>query len=579
MKFKHILKRVMMLSGIVALSFFSEVGTRLHGQSRHDYKYNQDTTVSFRYPLTVPMSLSGNYGELRSNHFHSGIDFRVGGVVGAPIYAAAQGYISRITVGPSGYGNALYITHPNGYMTVYGHMHCFADEIAEFVRERQYEQESFRQDIALSPEQFPVEKGQYIGKAGNTGSSGGPHLHFEIRDGENLCTNAFARGYLDIPDKTPPIFNNILFYGLEHNKGIPESYYIGMPKNGAINLPEHSYICIDAVDKQEGTNAKLAVNEYKVYLDDDLIYHFTLGEVPSAWGRDINSLIEFKQKVVRGRTYVKSYVEPGNLLQDRIQHKNYGVITLQDTLKHKVKVEVKDIEHNRAVRSYTVKRVDSLYIGKIQDTLKENAAIWFLPNLYSRKGFKLGMPLGVLYNNIFMHIDTLEQRVTPFAPVWNAGSSRVALRSAVSVGVECNLPDSIVSKAFLAYVYAGGKLGYAGGKYDPQSRMMSADVLSLGSFTVAVDMVPPQITSTLANNAAVKGNSLVFRIRDNLSGVKGYRVEIDGHWVLAEHDAKTRRVIVPLQHARIKKGTKHSLVFELEDNCGNVARVKRNFVW
>ena len=189
------------------------------------------------------------------------------------------------------------------------------------------------------------------------------------------------------------------------------------------------------------------------------------------------------------------------------------------------------------------------------------------------------MPLGVLYNNIYMHIDTLEQRITPFAPVWNAGSGRVALRSAVSVGVECNLPDSLVSKAFVAYVYTGGKLGYAGGKYDPQSRMMSADVLSLGSFTVAVDMVPPQITSTLANNAAVKGNSLVFRIRDDLSGVKGYRVEIDGHWVLAEHDAKTRRVIVPLQHARIKKGMKHSLVFELEDNCGNVARMKRNFVW
>ena len=569
MNFIYALKRVAMLAGVVALSFVN----RTYAQEA------QTEEVTFRYPLDVPMSLSGNYGELRSNHFHAGIDFRVGGVVGAPIYAAAQGYVSRITVGPSGYGNAVYITHPNGYMTVYGHMHCFNDALAEYVRQSQYGQESFRQDISFTPDQFPVKKGQYIGKAGNTGSSGGPHLHFEIRDENNLCTNAFARGYLNIPDKTPPIFNNVLFYGLERINGIPESYYIGMPKNGAIALPEHSYVCIDAVDKQEGTNAKLAVNEYKVYLDSELVYHFTLGEVPSSWGRDINSLMEFKQKVVRGKSYVKSYVEPGNLLQDRIEHKNYGIISLPDTLSHKIKIEVKDIANNRAVRNYTVKRVDSLYRDKIADTLKENCAIWFFPNVYRKEGFNMNIPLGSLYDNIFMHIDTLQSRVTPYAPVWSAGSNRVALRSAVTVGVGCSLPDSLVSKAFLAYVYNSGKLGYAGGKYDPQTKTMTAKVLSLGNFTVGVDLVAPKITTTLANNATVKGSSLVFRISDNLSGIKDYRVEIDGHWVLAEHDAKTRRVIVPLQHARIKKGIKHSLEFVLEDNCGNVSRMKRSFIW
>ena len=108
---------------------------------------------------------------------------------------------------------------------------------------------------------------------------------------------------------------------------------------------------------------------------------------------------------------------------------------------------------------------------------------------------------------------------------------------------------------------------------------MRANVLSLGSFTVGVDLVLPQITATLKDNAVVQGNSIVFRMRDNLSGIKDYRVEIDGHWVLAEHDAKTRRVIIPLQHARIKKGIKHSLVFEVEDNCGNVSRIKRRFTW
>ncbi|MBQ5828201.1 MAG: M23 family peptidase, partial [Bacteroidales bacterium] len=119
----------------------------------------------------------------------------------------------------------------------------------------------------------------------------------------------------------------------------------------------------------------------------------------------------------------------------------------------------------------------------------------------------------------------------------------------------------------------------AGGKYDAQKGEMNANVLSLGNFTVAVDLVAPVITPTIQNGAVVKGNSVVFRIKDNLSGIKDYRVEIDGHWVLAEHDAKTRRVIVPLQYAKITKGKKHSLVFVLEDNCGNSTTLKRTFTW
>lgn len=566
-------KRVMMLASVVTLSFFDifaqEPGDRVTG----------NPVTEFIYPLDVTMSLSGNYGELRSNHFHAGIDFRVGGVVGAPIYATADGYVSRITVGPSGYGNALYIKHRNGYVSVYGHMHCFKDEIAEFVREKQYESESFRQDITLSPEQFPVRQGDFIGKAGNTGSSGGPHLHFEIRDENNQCTNAFARGYLSIPDNLPPTFRNVVFYGLERVNGVPESYYIGMPNNGAIALPQHSYVCIDAYDRQEGTNAKLAVNEYKVWLDTTLLYHFTVGEVPSSMGRDINSLIEFKQKVVRGRTYVKSYVEPGNLLQDRIKGCNYGIISLQDTLKHKVRIEVKDIENNKSVKSYSVKRVDSLFTGKIPDTLQVNYGAWFLPNFYKIEGFKLYIPQGVLYNSINLSVDTLPNRITPFAPVWSVATNRIALRKAVSVTLGCNLPDSLIGKAFVAHVYKGGSLGYAGGKYDTLKREMRANVLSLGEFTVAVDLDAPEITPTIANNAVVKGNTIVFRLRDRLSGIKSYRVEIDGHWVLAEQDAKTRRIIIPLQHARIVKGKKHSLEFVAVDNCGNESRMKRVFTW
>ena len=564
MNIKYFLRRVAMLASVVTLSF---------------YTLSAQEELNFRYPLDVPMSLSGNYGELRSNHFHGGIDFRVGGVVGAPIYATERGYVSRITIGPSGYGNALYITHPNGFVSVYGHMHCFNDKLAAFVLERQYETESFRQDISLTPEQFPVQRGEYIGKAGNTGSSGGPHLHFEIRDEKGQCTDAFARGYLSIPDNLPPYFRNVIFYGLQTRNGVPESYYIGMPKGAVIPLPKESYICIDAYDRQQGTNAKLAVSEYKVWLDNTLLYHFTLGEVPGTMGRDINSLIEFKQKVVRGRTYVKSLIDPGNMLQDRIKGSNGGVISLGDTLRHRVKIEVKDLKNNCSTRSYTVKRVDSLYASKIQDSLQVHCAPWFLPNFHMEEGFKLYIPQGVLYNSINLSVDTLENRVTPFAPVWRVANDRIPMRRSASVALKCNLPDSLVKKAFVAYVYGNNTLGYAGGKYDTLRREMVANVLSLGKFTVGVDLAAPEITPTISNGAVVKGNVIVFRLRDRLSGIKKYRVEIDGHWVLAQQDAKTRRIIIPLQDARIQKGRKHTLEFVAEDNCGNESRLKRVFTW
>ncbi len=142
----------------------------------------QERGQGFRIPVNVPVSLSGNYGELRATHFHAGIDIRVGGVPGAPLYAAEDGFISRISVSPTGYGLALYIDHPKGVTTLYGHMQEFAPAIASWVREQQYNAQSFSVNLKPDKNQFPVKKGDFIGKAGNTGSSGGPHLHFEVRE-------------------------------------------------------------------------------------------------------------------------------------------------------------------------------------------------------------------------------------------------------------------------------------------------------------------------------------------------------------------------------------------------------------
>lgn len=538
-----------------------------------------DTVVKFRYPLDVALSLSGDYGELRGNHFHGGIDFRVGGVVGAPIYATERGYVSKISVSPTGYGNALYITHPNGYVSVYGHLHKYADKLQKYLRECQYEEESFRIDLEFEPDEFPVAKGELVAYAGNTGSSGGPHLHFEIRDHKNVPLSVLERNYVKVTDNLAPAINRVDFYGYSQVYGAPKTFRVQRPQEqgAAINVPMYFYVAVDAVDKMEGTYAKLAVNEYKVYLDTALVYHLTIGEVPFSHSKYINSLIEYSRKRNGGKSMVKTYVEPGNLLDYKIDAVNNGILCLKDTLPHKVKIEVIDYKKNRSFRTYTVKRVDSLFTSQMGDKPEGTYMAWYLANIYERDGFKINIPSASLYRSIYFTLDSAASRVTPFAPVWQVHTGDIPLHTAASLQIKYEGPDSLSAKALIVSCGANGRLYGVGGKYE--NGVVKAKVSSFGNYTIGVDIMPPVITPNFKNGAVISGNVVSFIIKDALSGIKNYRVEIDGHWVLAEFDAKRSRLSVPLNEAKIKKGITHKLKISVVDNKDNEAVATRSFKW
>lgn len=547
-------------------------------------------SLKFRYPLDVTMSLSGNYGELRGNHFHNGIDFRVGGVVGAPIYATEKGYISRIVVSPSGYGNGLYITHPNGYVSVYGHMHNFREDIAEFVREKQYKDESFVQDITLSAEQFPVQRGEKIGNAGNSGSSGGPHLHFELRDEQGNPLNVFREGVISLPDNTSPNIIATAIYGAKKENGAFENIYIGKifgttysskySKGSVIKVPKTSYVCVDAHDKMPGTYAKLAVTDYKIFLDGEQIYHLNIDKMPISKGRYINSLIEYRQKSMLGKYFIKSYVEPGCMFKDKLESVNDGLITLEDTLVHNVRIEVRDYLNNKSVKSLKIKRDDATFENAFaKDTINNYFVPWFLANFFVKDGFMAYIPAGSLYSSVNLKVEKLDKKM-PYSGIYKIGEPHIPMHRAMNLRIKCSFADSLLAeKAVVASVGKNGAMWSVGGKYDPQKGEISVNIASFGTFTVAVDTIAPKITTTLSNGATVKGASLVFRISDRLSGIQRYRVEIDGAWVLAEFDAKTRRLIVPLKYARISKGKRHNVKVSVIDRVGNESILKRSFIW
>lgn len=540
----------------------------------------EDGNFEFRYPLDVPMSLSGNYGELRSNHFHAGIDFRIGGVVGAPVYAAADGYVSRISVSPTGYGNALYITHSDGYVSVYGHLHRFEDKIREYVRAEQYASGSFVVDLSPDSICFPVKAGQLIAFGGNTGSSGGPHLHFEVRkDGSTL--NIVTNRLFAMDDGRKPVINRVAFMGYDIEDGVARVFRINRPRlrSAVIPLPRLSYVAVDAVDRMEGTNAKLAIGEYSVFLDGECIYRFRVGDIPMNESRYLNSLIEYPLKSRTGRTMVKSYVEPGNGLAYKIDCINGGLIVLDDDSLHTLTVEVKDYANNAERIDYKVKRASGLL--RVNDSLSQKGtfAAWHLPFFYKKEGLVFSMPAGSLYRSIYFDAAEDSDASGNFcSKVWSISGYETALHVPARLSIRYDGPDSLRAKALLVSVSHSGRIYGAGGATDSCGYVTSR-VSSFGSYAVALDTVPPSVRVYIANGETLRRDIVSFSIRDRLSGLDRYEVEIDGRWVLAEFDAKRSRLSVNLADAKIGRGKKHRLVIRVSDNKGNETVVKRDFKW
>ena len=519
-------------------------------------------------PLDVPMSFSGTYGELRHDHFHSGVDWRVGGKVGDDIHAIKSGYVSRVSVSPWGYGNGLYITHPDGTTSVYGHMLRFFDALARRVEAEQYAQESFSVNLTFGPDEFPVRQGDVVGQVGNTGSSAGPHLHMEIRDTEkDLTLNYISRCVYKPLDRTAPQFHRVAFYALD-TLPVAESWRIHNLTNPAavrdtLPLPRRSYVAIDATDRQEGTGAKLAVEEYRVSLDDTLLFAFKVGDVAFDKGRYIKSLIEYRESRLGGRDLVKSRVDPNNLLADRIESHNGGLIILDDDAVHTLRLDAIDEHGNRASLRYKVRRADGFQAPAPDTTLHSTPWLWYMQNMVSDGAMTYYLPAGALYNHINF---TWKKLADPdpargiVSEVWQIGSPDIPLQLPGELEIAADIPEGLEEKAYMANY--GTTLSQAGVQ------------VRFGTYCVAVDTVAPTIQFLGNKGQIVSGNTIRIRVRDEASGVADARVEIDGKWYLSMLKGST--VSLELKEERIRRG-KHQLKILVKDNCGNESSETREF--
>ena len=310
--------------------------------------------------------LAGTMGELRNAHFHGGIDIKTSGVEGLPVYAAEDGYISRIKVSGVGYGNALYIAHPQkGTTTVYGHLQRFKGEIADFVRQEQYRRKSFEVEVFPAKDQFKVSKGEQIAYSGNTGGSSGPHLHFEIRDSNQRPLNPLDQHFDEIKDNIPPAIQNIAIKTLNINSRVENQFGVlefNPTQSGgkySISTPIDVYgeigIMLRGYDRLNGVPNQNGIPHISVKLDQKEILQIDIDKIPFNKNRFIFDYYDYEIKQSSNETFQKLYIDDGNDLQIYPRAINRGKINITDTLIHQVEITLKDAYNNTTVLDLRLK--------------------------------------------------------------------------------------------------------------------------------------------------------------------------------------------------------------------------------
>ena len=536
----------------------------------------------FRKPLDIPVLLSGNFGELRSNHFHSGIDFKTQGVEGKPIHSVQDGYVSRISVSPWGYGNGLYITHPDGTTTVYGHLLKFSEKIAAYVKEKQYEQESFNVNLTLTPEELPVKEGEVVALSGNTGSSGGPHLHFEVRDTETEEPMDPIEYYKDlIQDTRPPQIQGIMIYPMP-GKGIVNGSRRKLElksvtaKNGKQTLTGKIEawgeigLAVKGYDYMDNTSNIYGIKEITLTADSQVIFRSDLNRFAFDETRYLNSFTDFEEWKEHRSFYIKNFVDPGNRLRF-IESVKRGILTIDEPRTYHLTYRLADAFGNTTQLSIRIE-------GKEQpipeiDTDNTELFHWWSDNRFGAKGIRLAIPKGNLYDDLYFRY-TVKEDSTALGATHTLHNKPVALHKSAKLSLRLQT-DTLENKQQYGVVrILNGRRSWTGGVY--RNGWIDADIKELGTYSLGQDVVPPTITP-LNPATWVSKQAISFRLSDNLSGVQTYRGEIDGQFVLFEMNSRSV-ITYHFDKERLTRG-KHTLKRDVTDACGNQSSYTYPFTW
>ncbi len=538
-------------------------------------------TDYFASPLEVPLHLSGSFGELRNNHFHSGLDFKTQQKEGLNVLASADGYISRIKVSTWGNGKALYINHPNGYTTVYCHLQKFAPEIEAYVKSQQYSKKSFEVEFFPSATQFKVKKGDLIAYSGNTGGSGGPHLHFEIRDTKTENTiNPMHFGFNKlIADTKKPTLNNVYIYPIGENSyanssEVPTTVNLSLQKDGTYlsqPIPANGKVAfgVNAYDLFDFNWNKNGVYAIETSLNGNPEFNITFSQFAFSETRYLNNYIDYA-KLKKQKTWIqKLFVENKYPLSLISGNKKSGIIDIQPNLTYNYKIVISDYHENTVTVIIPLKY--SIEPPKIK---KENTKTdYFLKakidNIYEKENITVNVPANTFYNDfdLLFHV---KDDVLTFA------DSTIPVHKNYSITFnDSKIAGELRKKTFIASIEGNSKK-YNKTEVTPTS--FKTFTRNIGKFLLVQDTIAPKVRplNFSQGNWISSEKFLRLAITDDLSGIDTYEAYLNNEWILMEYEYKTNEISHDFTDGKVREG-KNDLKVIVKDNVGNSTTFETHF--
>lgn len=506
---------------------------------------------TFRAPVDIDMLLSGNFAELRGTHFHAGIDIKTNGQVGYNIYAIEGGYVSRVKISPYGYGHALYITHPNGYTSVYAHLDRFSIQIEQYVREQQYRKKSFAVDLFPDENFIHVDKGDVIGLGGNSGSSMGPHLHFEIRKTATEKPQNPLLWKFDIKDNTSPRFHHLYIYPLGQKSsvsGTQQRMQFDAKKQGDNYriVAQEPIMVADTIgfgvfvnDYLNGSYNRCGVYDLTVRANEAIIYQLKLDEISFAEGRYVLSHMDYELNAKARIKAHKCFIDDGNRFNGYKQQLNNGKLYVAEGETKTIEITATDVYGNQSKLVFDIEGTAATQIAQ-----KPASAKILHPgqiNHFQSNAAIIDFPYDALYTKIYFNYEelpggnhffsNLHKIHNPYTPVHKHYNLRLKTTPAAA---------ALEKKLYLARIYDNGKTGVATSNVRLEENWAVMRIREFGTFALMADTIAPEITlKNIAENkdmAAETGISVT--IKDNETGIKTYNGYINGSWVLFQYDAK-----------------------------------------